>query len=99
MFRRERERQMTELAIDWYDDRYGEHSEDDTYRAEKAAREVLSAAGITDYRAAFEAYERWRAGEPGGEIAIAWMNAEIAACRAATAGWYNPHEAGVFLSA
>ena len=90
---------MSELALDWYD-RYGEHSEDDTYRAETAAREVLSAAGITNYREAFEAYAAAiNAGAELSGIALVWADAEIAACRAATAGWYDPHEAGVFLSA
>ena len=91
---------MSELALDWYGDRYGEHDENDTYRAEKAAREVLSAAGITDYRDAFEAYAKAiDAGTDLSGIALVWADAEIAACRAATEGWYGPHEAGVFLSA
>ncbi len=91
---------MTYLAIDWWGDRYGEHSEDDTYRGEKAARDVLSAAGIADYPAAFQAYAKAiDAGTDLSGIALVWQRAEIAACRAATAGWYNPHEAGVFLSA
>ena len=87
---------MNMINIEWHGSR-GCHDQADTDRARRAAEAVLDLAGVADY-AALAAEVRARIDE-GRDVPPVWIVAEVAANRAATKGWSNPHDVLITISA
>lgn len=87
---------MNMINIEWHGSR-GCHTQDDTDRARRAAETVLDLAGIADYAALFS--EVCARINEGRDVPPVWIVAEVAANRAATEGWANPHDVLVSISA